>query len=107
MLVSNFRRGPHTAQSTIKALSELPHHTGCRVPGAPGLAVFARPGLPDPISSASCLFFSPMAFVVLLICLARFLFLASSGGSSLRVGNYVHPLGVGRGFDAVVVVPVP
>src|SRR5271166_6609465 len=26
MLASSFRRGPHTAQSTIKAFSELPHH---------------------------------------------------------------------------------
>jgi len=26
MLASSLRRGPHTAQSTIKAFSELPHH---------------------------------------------------------------------------------
>src|SRR5215467_6110993 len=41
-------------------------------------------------------------------CLACFLFLlAPSGGSSDRVGEYVHPLRVRRGFGVVVVVPVP
>ena len=40
--------------------------------------------------------------------LARFLlFVAPSGGSSLRVGYDVDPLRVRRGFSVVVVVPVP
>src|SRR5437868_13521497 len=40
--------------------------------------------------------------------LARFrLFLASSGGSSLRIGYDVDPLRVRRGLSAIVVMPVP
>src|SRR5262245_32008696 len=40
--------------------------------------------------------------------LARFrLLLAPSDGGTLRVGQYIHPLRVRRGFGVVVVVPVP
>src|SRR5947209_10212590 len=35
------------------------------------------------------------------------LFVPPSQGGSLRVGDYIHPLRVRRGFGVVVVVPVP
>src|SRR5260370_28499920 len=34
-------------------------------------------------------------------------FVAPSQGGALRVGDYIHPLRVRRGFGVVVVVPVP